>query len=193
MEAELLRQLVHDPGRWPYYLAFAAVIWFIFKFVGALAEALWSRIAKTFGDNTRLLRVCTIAAQILVITVAVYFFNLFFWSSHLANTINSPEVISSRLTMTDKGFLLMSSEASDPELYRRAKAATAFARMSDIARMKPADTARLIEHSHQNLIRLGLIEDLPVEMGPHNAIGYPAQVTPLGKRVLRYMIDNDML
>ena len=193
MQTELLKQLVNDPGRWPYYLAFAAVVWFIFKFVGSAAETLWSHTASSLKDKKRLLHVCTSTIQIISIAIAVYFFNLFFWSSRVTDIADSPQVIASRMTLTDKGFLLMSIEVSNPDLFRRANASNSISRMSEISCMKTDDIARLIENSHQNLIRLGLIEDVSIESGPNNAIGYPTAVTPNGIRVLNYLIDNDML
>ena len=191
MEKELFQKLVSDPGRWPYYIVLAVIIWFIFKIVGFAAESAWSHMAKSVKDRVFLRRLIVPTLQIIAITVAVYFFSSFYWSRHLQETINSPQVLASRLTWMDKAVLIVGYQAKHTDLGESANIARTQERIDELGKLPPGTFSLLFADSHQSLVRMGLIEDLPISPSEGNKISLKVPITPIGEKVFEHLRDKD--
>ena len=80
MDSELFRQLVADPGRWPYYLLLAAIVIFVLKIINVAAEAAARRLSDKVKERKGLLPLFKAATQLICIALLIYFANVFYWS-----------------------------------------------------------------------------------------------------------------
>ena len=80
MDSELFRQLVADPGKWPFYVILAAFVIFVLKIINVAAEAAVKRLSDKVNERRGLLSLIKTATQVICIALLIYFANAIYWS-----------------------------------------------------------------------------------------------------------------
>lgn len=190
MDQDLLQKLVNDPGRWPAYLAFAVSMWFLFKLTSLASDYVWSHLLKSLKSRTGLRRSLATVLQILVLTVAAYLFNALYWSRHLPSLMTSCAVIAHQLSLTDQAVLMLRYENAHPELsqdrrleemHNRIKTIMALPREMNFAEIMPA---------LKNLVRFGLIDDVPYTPNTDGKVSFSVNLTKAGTNMCEYLLEN---
>lgn len=90
MDSELLKQLITNPARWPFYLLVAVIVIVVLKFINVGADAIAKRFADKLRQKKGLLTLCKATAQVLAIALVIYISNGLYWSRamrHLAPSL----------------------------------------------------------------------------------------------------------
>lgn len=80
MEGELLKRLLSDPARWPFYLLLACGVIFIVRVINVIAEKFAKHLSEKMREKKGLLSVFKAAAQIVAIALVIYIANAIYWS-----------------------------------------------------------------------------------------------------------------
>ncbi|MFZ2639843.1 MAG: hypothetical protein WA117_02565 [Verrucomicrobiia bacterium] len=90
MENELLKHLLDDPWRWPFYVVLAAFVIIIYKVINALADAVVKRLSEKMRKKKWLLSLAKMAWQLVVIALVIYTANAVYWSRAIGQLLPSP-------------------------------------------------------------------------------------------------------
>ncbi len=90
MEGELLKRLLADPARWPFYLLLACGVIFIVKVINVIAEKFAKHLSEKMREKKGLLSFFKAAAQIFAIALVIYIANAIYWSQVANQIIPSP-------------------------------------------------------------------------------------------------------